>query len=329
MEKIKKEDLRIVFMGTPDFAVSSLKSLIEAKYNVVGVFTNPDKQKGRGLKVEYSEVKKYALDNNIEVYQPIKLRNNEGVIEKLKYFAPDVICVTAYGKILPKEVLDFPKYGCINVHGSLLPKYRGAAPIQFAIINGDNKTGITTMYMDEGMDTGDMLLKESIDVTEEDDFLVVHDKLKKVGGELLVKTLNILLEKGTIERIKQNEEEATYAKMIDKEMTKINFSTSAKAIHNLTRALSPYMGTYFEFENKRYKVYKTRYKLEENIENIKSKEKNGAQIGEVVEISKKAFKVKCGIGYIYIDIIQPENSKKMDILSFVNSNKIKLGDILK
>ena len=172
-----KEDLKIVFMGTPDFAAASLKKLIEEKFNVIACFTNPDKPSGRGMKLKYSEVKEVALENNIKVFQPAKLRKNEEVIDTLKELEPDLIVVVAYGKILPKEILEIPKLGCINVHGSLLPEYRGAAPMQWSLINGDKKTGITTMFMDEGMDTGDMLLKEEVEITEEDNFETLHDKM--------------------------------------------------------------------------------------------------------------------------------------------------------
>lgn len=302
--------LKIVFMGTPDFAASSLKELVENEYNVVACFTNPDKPSGRGMKLNESEVKKYAIEKNIPVYQPIKLRKNEEVFNILKEINPDVIVVVAYGKILPKEILDIPSKGCINVHGSLLPDYRGAAPMQWAIINGEKVTGITTMYMDVGMDTGDMILKEEVEILDEDNFETIHDKMKNVGAKLLVKTLE-KIENGTIERIKQPEE-GSIAPMISKEMTKIDFNKDARDIFNFVRGLSPFPGTFMELEDgKRYKVYKVAYK-EEDIDNFEN--------GEIIEVTKKELKIKCNNGYISILTIQPPNSKRMDISSFLAGN---------
>ncbi len=304
------KNLKIVFMGTPDFAMYSLKELVEQGANVVACFTNPDKPSGRGMKMNESEVKKYAISNNIQVYQPAKLRNNQEVFDLLKNIAPDVIVVVAYGKILPKEILDIPRLGCVNVHGSLLPKYRGAAPMQWALINGEKVTGITTMFMDEGMDTGDMLLKEEVDINDEDDFETLHDKMKIVGAKLLVKTLE-KIECGDIERIKQPEE-GTIAPMIDKSMTKIDFNKRGIEIYNFVRGLSPFPGTYMEHENlKRYKVYKVEYKLEDI---------QGIPNGQIVEVTKKELKIKCADGYILIKNIQPQNGKRMDITAFLAGN---------
>ena len=193
--------MNILFMGTPDFAQESLKSLVESDYNIIGVVTNVDKPKGRGMKMLYTPVKEYDLEKNIPVYQPEKVRNNTEFIEKIKELNPDVICVVAYGKILPKEILDIPKYGCINVHASLLPKYRGADPIQWAVLNGDKETGVTTMYMDIGMDTGDMILTEKTQIGEEETTGELWDRLSKIGGNLLVETLK-QIEQGTVKRTK-------------------------------------------------------------------------------------------------------------------------------
>ena len=186
--------LKVLFMGTPDFAQESLKSIYEAKFNIIGVVTNPDKPKGRGMKMAYSPVKEYALEKNIAVYQPNKIKNNLEFLEEIKNMKPDIICVVAYGKILPKEILEIPRLGCINVHGSLLPKYRGAAPIQWAVLNGDKTTGITTMYMNEGMDTGDMILKEEVEISPEETTGELWEKLSKIGGNLLVETLKLIEE---------------------------------------------------------------------------------------------------------------------------------------
>ncbi len=305
-------DIKVVFMGTPDFARESLKALVEANINVVGVFTNPDKPSGRGMKLKMSEVKEYAISKGIPIYQPLKVRNNEEVIKTLKELNPDFIVVVAYGKILPKEVLEIPRLGCINVHGSLLPNLRGAAPIQWSIINGDSVTGVTTMYMDEGMDTGDMLLKAEIDITDEDNLETVYDKLKVIGGELLVKTLNGIVN-NSITRVKQ-EGEATYAPMINKDTLKIDFNKTCREIFNHVRGLSPVPGTLmFIDENTKFKVYKVSYEL---------KEIEGIENGGVVEISKSKLSIKCADGVVNILEIQPPNSKRMDVKAFLAGNKI-------
>ena len=213
--------LNIVFMGTPDFARESLKAIYEAGHNILAVVTNPDKPKGRGMKLIPSPVKEFAIEKNLKIYQPLKVRNNEDFIGEIKSLNPDVICVVAYGKILPKELLDIPKMGCINVHGSLLPKYRGAAPIQWAVLNGDKKTGVTTMYMDVGMDTGDMILKQETQIGEDETTGELWERLSKIGGDLLVKTLKEI-ENKTAPRIKQGDD-FTMAPMLDKSMAKIDW----------------------------------------------------------------------------------------------------------
>lgn len=308
-----REDLRVVFMGTPDFAKTSLEKLVEEKFNIVGCFTNPDKPSGRGMKMSESEVKKYALEKGIQVYQPNKLKNNEEVINTLKILNPNIIVVVAYGKILPTEILELPDLGCVNVHGSLLPKYRGAAPMQWAIINGEEKTGITTMYMDKGMDTGDMLLKEEICITDEDDFQTIHDKMKEVGANLLIETLDRIVS-GDITRIKQPNE-YTIAPMIDKSMTKIDFNKNSREIFNFVRGLSPFPGTYMELiDGRKFKVYKVRYEQCDRYNNLEN--------GTIINCDKKELSIKCNDGIINIMIIQPPNSKKMDILSFLAGNRL-------
>ena len=213
--------MKIVFMGTPDFARDSLEALYNEKYEILGVVTNPDKPKGRGMKMVASPVKEFATEKGIKVYQPLKIRNNYEFIEEIKKLNPDVICVVAYGKILPKEILDIPKLGCINVHASLLPKYRGAAPIQWAVLNGDAKTGITTMYMDVGMDTGDIILKEEVEIGENETTGELWERLSKKGGKLLVETLK-KIERGIAPREKQGDN-FTLAPMLNKEMAKIDW----------------------------------------------------------------------------------------------------------
>lgn len=243
-------------MGTPDFAVPCLEKLIINKYDVVGVFTQPDKKKGRGQKFSFSPVKELAMKNNLTIFQPDSLKNTES-FELLKGLNPELIVVVAYGKILPKNILDIPKYGCINVHGSLLPKYRGAAPIQFAIINGEEKTGVTTMFMDEGMDTGNMLLKAEIKIEDEDTSESLYSKLSKLGSELLIKTLD-KLKKGELNPQKQNENDATYSKILTKEMGEIDWNTSAQTIHNLVRGLFPWPVAKTKLDSKTLKIFKTK-----------------------------------------------------------------------
>ncbi len=247
--------MKVLFMGTPEFASESLKALANSEYDICGVFTQPDKPKGRGYKLAFSPVKEFALENGLKVFQPSKLKTGEA-FEIIKDLNPDIIVVVAYGKILPKEIIDFPKYGCVNVHGSLLPKYRGAAPIQWSVINGETKTGVTTMYMDEGLDTGDMLLKESVDVLPNETSGELYERLAKIGANLLIKTLN-KIEDGTILPEKQNDDDFTYAPMLNKDMALIDWTKKAKKIHDLVRGLNPWPITYSYIGGKRLKIYKT------------------------------------------------------------------------
>ena len=311
-----RKDIKVLFMGTPEFAKTSFEKLYESGYNIVGCYTNPDKPAGRGMKMKFSPVKEYAISKNIPVFQPVKVKNNEEVINEIKELNPDVIAVVAYGKILPKEILDIPRFGCVNVHSSLLPKYRGSAPMQWAIINGEEKTGVTTMLMDIGMDTGDMLLKEEITIEDSDNLETIHDKLMVIGGDLLVKTLDKLVD-GTIVKEKQGSE-FSLAPMINRETTHIDFNKEARQIFNFVRGLSPYPGTFMQREDgKIYKVFEIEY------QEIAINGKNG----EVIEVAKDTLKIKCNDGYIKIKTIQPENSKRMDIQAFLQGNKINLGDL--
>jgi len=313
-----RKNIKIVFMGTPEFAQESLKALYEAGFNIVGVLTNPDKPSGRGMKMKASAVKQYALEKNIPVFQPLKVRNNVGLVEKLKELSPDIIAVVAYGKILPKEVLDIPKYGCINVHGSLLPKYRGAAPMQWAIINGEEKTGVTTMMMDVGMDTGDMLLKEEIKIEDEDNLETIHDKLKVVGAKLLVKTIDELVQ-GKVNRIPQPKE-GTIAPMISRDMTKIDFNKSGRSIFNFVRGLSPFPGTFMQLEDgRKYKVFSVNYVVDNSIDKT-------VEPGDIYIMGKDKLCIRCSDGYVSINIIQPENSKRMDISAFLAGNRLNMLD---
>ena len=316
--------MKNVFMGTPDFARESLKALYEARYEIVGVVTNQDKPKGRGMKLIPSEVKQYAVEKGLEIYQPEKIKNNVEFIEKIKKLEPDVICVVAFGKILPKEILEIPRLGCVNVHASLLPKYRGAAPIQWAVLNGDKTTGVTTMYMDEGMDTGDMILKQEIPIGEDETTGDIWEKLAKIGGSLLVETLK-RIENGTAPREKQTGE-ASMAPMISKDMAKINWSRqSAQDIKNLVRGLNPIMGAYSILKGKKIKFWKVDVATAEEItlENMDFLQ-NGTVL---VSDPKDGMFIKTKNGILKVIEIQGENAKRMSIQDYLRGNKIKELDI--
>jgi len=325
--------LKILFMGTPDFAEESLKSLIEKNYNIIGVVTNPDKPKGRGMKMIMSPVKELALTKNIPVYQPEKIRDNTEFIDKVKELNPDVICVVAYGKILPKEILEIPKYGCINVHGSLLPKYRGAAPIQWAVLNGDKTTGITTMYMDEGMDTGDMILTEEIEIGENETTGELWNRLAKIGGRLLCETLEEI-ESGTVSRIKQ-QGDFTIAPMLNKEMAKIDWQNkTAQQIHNLVRGLNPIMGAYTFLKGKKIKFWKVKLLNEDMLIDVFPEMEeylfklNEIDSGTVLFSSdKKGLYIKANEGILKVIEIQGENGKRMSAKDFLRGNAILAGEI--
>lgn len=325
--------LKILFMGTPDFAQESLKSIYDAGFEIIGVVTNPDKPKGRGMKLAYSPVKEYALEKNLKIYQPIKIRNNTEFLDEIRALAPDVICVVAYGKILPKEILEIPKLGCINVHGSLLPKYRGAAPIQWAVLNGDKTTGITTMYMNEGMDTGDMILKEEVEIGPEETTGDLWQKLSKLGGEILVKTLK-LIEEGKAPREKQTEE-ATLAPMLNKEMALIDWENSdANKIHNLIRGLNPIMGAYSYIDGKKIKFWKSKVLTKEEFFSYKTEfEEYEAKFNNLVPGTiliaddKDGLYIKANGGVLKILEIQGENAKRMPTADFLRGNHLIAGMI--
>lgn len=308
--------MKVLFMGTPDFAVSTLKSIIEAGHEVIGVVTQPDKARGRGGKMSFSAVKEAALEYNLDVYQPIKVREPE-FVQKVGELQPEVIVVAAFGQILPKKLLDIPPYGCINVHASLLPKYRGAAPIQAAIINGDNETGITIMYMDVKLDTGDMILQESIPITKEDTGGSLHDKLALLGGRLLVKALDKLKD-GSAERTPQDNELATYVKMMDKDMGSIDFTEPAVAIERMIRGLNPWPSAYTKYEGKNLKLW--------GAEVVESS--SGAKPGEVIEADKDSFTVMTGKDALVITELQLECKKRLPCGAFLRGCPIKKGIIL-
>ena len=337
--------MKIVFMGTPDFAKESLEAVYNSGNKVLAVVTNPDKPKGRGMKMIASPVKEFALEKNLKIYQPTKVRNNTEFIEEIKALNPDLLCVVAYGKILPKEVLDIPKYGAINVHGSLLPRYRGAAPIQWAVLNGDKKTGITTMFMDIGMDTGDMILKEETEIGEDETTGELWERLSKIGAKLLVKTIEKIetipdKENKTLEEIKKlvgaekQGENFTLAPMLEKEMAKIDWNKSSKEIKNLVRGLNPIMGAYSFLNGKKIKLWKIDImpieELEKIFPEIKEYESRMKKLepGTIAFAdNKKGIFIKTGDSFIKVLELQGENSKKMDYRSFLNGNKLQAGEI--
>lgn len=318
--------LNILFMGTPDFAKESLEAIYKAGHQIIGVVTNPDKPQGRGMKLVTPPVKEFALEKNIPIYQPTKLRNNQEIIEEIKNLNPDVICVVAYGKILPKEILDIPRLGCINVHGSLLPKYRGAAPIQWAILNGDKKTGITTMYMDVGMDTGDMILKEEVEIGDDETTGELWNKLSKIGGDLLVKTLE-KIENGIAPREKQGDN-FTLAPMLDKEMAKIDWDNkSAREIKNLVRGLNPIMGAYTFLNGKKIKFWKVDIATDIDFdENNINTFRNGTVI---ISNQRDGLFIKTKDGILKVLEIQGENAKRMNIGDFLRGNFINEFEVFK
>ena len=325
--------LRVVFFGTPDFAEESLKAVYEAGYKIEAVVTNVDKPKGRGMKLISSPVKQFAESKGLKVLQPVKVKNNVEFLEEIKNINPDVICVVAYGKILPKDLLDIPKNGSINVHGSLLPKYRGAAPIQWAVLNGDKTTGITTMFMNEGMDTGDMILKEEVEIGDDETTGELWDRLSQVGAKLLVQTLK-LIESGNAPREKQGDD-FTLAPMLNKEMAKIDWENkSADEIKNLVRGLNPIMGAYSFIDGKKVKFWKVRSindnQLLAQFPEIKEYEYKMADIepGTILFSSDKdGLYIKAKGGIVQVLEIQGENARKMSINDFLRGTKLNAGSI--
>lgn len=308
--------MRIVYMGTPDFAVNPLKSLIETGYNVVGVFTQPDKPVGRKAILTPPPVKVVAQNADIPVYQPDSLKNGEGVkiLEELK---PDIVIVVAYGKILPKDFLDFPQYGCINIHGSILPRYRGAAPIQRCVLDGEEYAGVTSMQMDVGLDTGDILLVEKTRIGENETSGELFDRLAVMGADLLIKTLKGI-ENDSITPEKQNDAESTYAAMLDKTMSPVDWSASAREVHNQIRGLDPWPVAQTVLEGKNLKLFKSEIYEDENF----------GKPGEAVVI-KKGLVVYCGDGKaVFVNEVQYEGKKRMKAADFFRGHPIAEGTIL-
>lgn len=312
-------------MGTPDIAVTVLKAILDKGHDVVAVVTQPDKPKGRGKEIQFPPVKELAIKYNIPVYQPEKIKNNPEFEKKLKGYNPDIIVVAAYGQILPKSILDMAKYGCVNVHASLLPKYRGAAPIQWSIIDGEKVTGVTTMMMDVGLDTGDMLDRTEVEITDEDTAATLHDKLAEAGGRTILVTMD-KLEKGTAVRTKQNDEESTYAKMLTKDLGKIDFSKPAQELERLIRGLNPWPSAYTAFNGKTMKLWKAfvmpQSELPENADYDK------LSYGQVAIVTKDYFGVKTGEDILCIKELQLEGKKRMDTKAFLSGVKLSQNDIL-
>lgn len=308
--------MKIIFMGTPDFAVPCLKALAESSHEVAAVFTQPDKPKGRGYKMIPTPVKTAAAEYGFPVYQPLSLRKGEDAEEAMKLLyelAPDIIVVTAYGQILPREVLELPKYGCINIHASLLPKYRGAAPINWVILNGESETGVTSMQMSEGLDTGDMLIKRSTVIGENETYQELYSRLSEMGAEVLTETL-AAIENGSLIPEKQDDSLSCYSPMITKEMSSLDFSKTASEVHNTIRGVTGFA----ILGGKRLKIFASM---------LTGKSSGSAANGEITDAS--SFDVKCGDGKIIRFLeVQPEGKKRMRVQDFLRGNKLTAGTIL-
>lgn len=300
--------MKIVFMGTPDFAVPSLERLVADGHEILGVFTQPDKPQGRGYKLVAPPVKQAALAHGLTVYQPAKMRDGQA-LEILKELQPQLICVVAYGKILPREILELPEFGCINVHGSLLPKYRGAAPIQWSIIHGEPVTGVTTMYMAEGLDTGDMILKKETPIGENETYGELNARLSEIGAEALSETVR-LVEEGKAPRTPQDDALSCYAPMLDKELAVLDFTKPAAQLHHQICGMNPWPVAYTMLDGKRLKVYRSQ---------MAPAEAGSGKPGQV--LSKKKFIVACGEGALELCEVQLEGSKRMDGAAFLNGKR--------
>ena len=308
--------MKVIFMGTPDFSVGTLEALVNAGHEVVLAVTQPDKPKGRGKEMQFTPVKECAIKYNIPVYQPKKVREPE-CIEELRKYQADIMVVVAFGQILPKEILEMCAYGCVNVHASLLPKYRGAAPIQWSIIDGEEVTGVTTMQMDEGLDTGDILLKTEIPMDQAETGGSLHDKLADAGAKLCIETLKALEEK-TVTPIPQGETTTAYARMLDKQLGNINWNQDAKAIERLIRGLSPWPSAYTNWNEKVMKIWEA-----EVLEGT-----SDSAPGTIIKVEKDAFYVQTGNGFLKICELQIPGKKRMDAGAFMRGYQIKEGEIL-
>ena len=312
--------MNIIFMGTPDFAVPCLQTLLDSSHTVQAVFTQPDRPKGRGKQLSSPPVKVLAEKYEIPVLQPLKVKDPE-YIQKIKDLKPDLIVVVAYGQILSKEILEIPPYGCVNVHASLLPKYRGAAPIQGAIIEGETQTGVTTMYMDVGLDTGDMILKKAIDIDEADTGGSLHDNLSLLGAEILRDTL-ICIENNTAPREKQNDNFSTYAPLLKKSMGLIDWEQPAKKIHNLIRGLSPWPSAYTNYQGNIMKIWTTKVAGDDS---SMGEQKTP---GKIVNLTEEGIWVQTGKDLLIIQEVQLQGKRRMPSQEFLRGNTLQVGDIL-
>ena len=320
--------MRVVFMGTPDFAVGALEAILQAGHQVAAVVTQPDKPKGRGKEIQMTPVKACAVSHGIPVFQPVKVKEKEAV-ETLREYNADIFVVAAFGQILSEEILSMPKYGCVNIHASLLPRYRGAGPIQWAIINGEEKSGVTIMQMDKGLDTGDMLLKEEVAIEPKETGDSLHDKLAEAGARLIVEAL-AKLERGELVPEKQKEEESCYAKRLQKSMGRIDWQQSAKKLDCLIRGLLSWPGAYTVLRGKNLKIWEV--EAIEEPENVPEgmalpAELSHAMPGIVVGVEREAFYVKTGEGILKILAVQPEGKKRMAVKDFLLGYPVKVGEL--
>lgn len=313
--------MNIVFMGTPEFAVPSLESLLKEGYNVVGVVTQPDRPQGRKKVLTPTPVKEAALKHGLPVLQPQRMRSPEAV-EELAALKPDLIVTAAYGQILPKAVLDLPQYGCLNIHGSLLPKYRGGAPIQRSIINGEKETGITLMYMAEGLDTGDMIAKSVVPIEDEDTSGSVFEKLSVAGAKLLLEQLPLIIA-GTADRIPQNHEESTYASNLSRDDERIDWTASSREIFNRVRGLVPFAGGFTIWNDEVFKVWAVA-----NPSEVLSSAASGQAPGTVLDLSERGIEVKTGDGSVLLTRVQPAGKKAMEATEFIRGGVMKKGTVL-
>lgn len=306
--------MRVVYMGTPDFAVNTLQALLDSEHEVLAVVTQPDKPKGRGKTMQFTPVKTLAAAHALTVLQPARVRE-PAFVEQISSLAPDVIVVAAFGQILPEDILNIPRYGCINVHASLLPKYRGAAPIQWAILNGEKETGVTIMHMEKGLDTGDMIAQSVVPITEKDTGDSLHDKLADAGAKLLLSVLTQLAE-GTAKRQKQDDSLSSYAKLLSKEMGRMDFTRAAADLERLIRGMNSWPSAFTSFHGKTLKIFEAQLV------------EGSGSCGEVIAVDKESFTVMCGRGALRIMNLQLEGKKRMDTAAFLLGNQVKAGDML-
>ena len=321
--------MRIVFMGTPDFAVGALEAILQAGHQVAAVVTQPDKPKGRGKEIQVTPVKACAMAHGIPVFQPVKVKEKEAV-ETLRGYNADIFVVAAFGQLLSEEILSMPEYGCVNIHASLLPKYRGAGPIQWAIINGEEKTGVTIMQMDKGLDTGDMLLKEEVVIDPKETGDSLHDKLASVGAGLIVEAL-AKLERGELVPEKQNEEDTCYAKRLQKSMGRIDWQQSAGKLDCLIRGLISWPGAYTVLRGKNLKIWEVEAVAGPGSapeDSAASPDPDAVLPGTVVAVTREAFYVKTGEGLLKILAVQPEGKKRMPVKEFLLGYQVKVGEQL-